>query len=142
MRVINNGDHTLMTVAEYRALFGERGPRVHHCGSDNSVDGWAERLGGWTSTSWSPLRTEQPDYVVAVRGAYTQCPPSDTVDHPAHYTFGKLEAIEVIEDWQLGYNLGNALKYIARAGKKDPAKTVEDLKKAVWYLNREIGRRE
>ena len=63
----------------------------------------------------------------------------DTVNHPSHYTDGKIEVIEYIEDKKLNYNLGNAVKYISRAGKKDPTKKIEDLKKAVWYLNREIG---
>ena len=61
----------------------------------------------------------------------------DPVNHPAHY-MGKIEVIDFIEDKKLGYHLGNAVKYIARAGKKDPEKTVEDLQKAVWYLNRYI----
>ena len=61
------------------------------------------------------------------------------VDHPAHYTRGKYEVIEVIEDWELGFHLGNAIKYIARAGYKDPAKTEEDLRKAIWYIERFIG---
>lgn len=64
----------------------------------------------------------------------------DPVNHPAHYTSGGIEVIEAIEAWELGFNLGNAVKYIARAGKKDPARTVEDLQKARWYLNREIQR--
>jgi uncharacterized protein DUF3310 len=64
----------------------------------------------------------------------------DEVNHPKHYTFGKFEVIEVIEDWSLGFNLGNAIKYIARAEHKgDP---LVNLKKAAWYLQREIGRRE
>lgn len=66
----------------------------------------------------------------------------DNVNHPAHYTDGKIEVIDFIEDKQLGYHLGNAVKYISRAGKKDPEKTAEDLKKAVWYLNRYIDRME
>lgn len=64
---------------------------------------------------------------------------NDTVNHPSHYCTGKIEVIDFIEDQKLPYHLGNALKYICRAGRKDPAKTVEDLKKAVWYLNRYIG---
>ena len=62
----------------------------------------------------------------------------DNVNHPAHYTDGKIEVIDFIEDKTLGYHLGNAVKYISRAGKKDPEKTAEDLRKAVWYLNRYI----
>ena len=67
---------------------------------------------------------------------------NDVVNHPAHYTDGKIEVIEFIEDKGLNFHRGNAVKYISRAGKKDSAKEIEDLKKAVWYLNREIGRLE
>lgn len=62
-----------------------------------------------------------------------------TVDHPAHYNRGKIEVIEAIEDWKLDFHLGNAVKYIARAGIKDPIKEVEDLEKAAWYLARKIS---
>lgn len=62
----------------------------------------------------------------------------DVVNHPSHYTSGKIEVIDYIEDQQLPYHLGNVVKYISRAGKKDPNKKVEDLKKAQWYLNRYI----
>ena len=69
-------------------------------------------------------------------------PPADNVNHPSHYTSGKIEVIDFIEDKELGFHLGNAVKYISRAGRKNPDKTVEDLQKAVWYINREIGRLE
>lgn len=62
----------------------------------------------------------------------------DNINHPAHYTFGSIEVIDAIEGLLLPYHLGNALKYIARAGRKDPAKTEEDLRKAIWYINRYI----
>ena len=64
----------------------------------------------------------------------------DPINHPSHYTDGKIEVIDFIEDKKLGFHLGNAVKYIARAGKKDPAKKVEDLQKAAWYILREIDR--
>lgn len=64
----------------------------------------------------------------------------DNIDHPKHYNSGKFEVIDVIEDWNLGFHLGNVIKYISRAGKKDPNKRLEDLKKALWYLQREIER--
>ena len=67
---------------------------------------------------------------------------SDSVNHPAHYTDGKIEVIDFIEDKKLGFHLGNTVKYICRAGKKDPEKTIEDLQKAEWYLHREIQRLE
>jgi hypothetical protein len=60
----------------------------------------------------------------------------DSVNHPSHYNFGKYEVIDVIEDWDLGFNLGNTIKYIARAGRKGDKLT--DLEKAKWYLEREI----
>lgn len=66
----------------------------------------------------------------------------EAVDHPAHYggADNPYEAIKVIEAWGLGFCLGNALKYIARAGKKDA--TLQDLRKARWYLDREIANQE
>ena len=64
--------------------------------------------------------------------------PNDPVNHPSHYTSGSIEVIDFIEDQKLPYHLGSAMKYICRAGTKDPAKTVEDLQKAVWYINRYI----
>lgn len=60
----------------------------------------------------------------------------DMVNHPKHYTFGTIEVIDVIEDWQLGFHEGNCIKYIARA--KHKGRELEDLKKAQWYLNRKI----
>lgn len=63
----------------------------------------------------------------------------DNVNHPSHYTSGKIEVIDFIEDKGLGFHLGNAIKYISRAGKKDPNKTIEDLRKAIWYINRQIS---
>ena len=64
----------------------------------------------------------------------------DAVNHPSHYTDGKIEVIDYIEDKKLNFNRGNAIKYISRAGKKDKSKEVEDLEKAVFYINREINR--
>lgn len=63
----------------------------------------------------------------------------DVVRHPAHYTAYKgLEVIDLTE--QMNFNRGNAIKYIARAGLKDPATEVEDLMKACWYIEREVKR--
>lgn len=64
--------------------------------------------------------------------------PNDPVNKPSHYTDGKIEVIDYIEDKKLGFCLGNAIKYISRAGKKDPTKEIEDLKKAKWYIERRI----
>lgn len=62
----------------------------------------------------------------------------EVVNNPKHYTTGNIEVIDYIEDQNLGYCLGNAVKYISRAGKKDPSKEIEDLYKAAWYVNRRI----
>ena len=57
------------------------------------------------------------------------------IDHPPHYVKGrKYETIDVIEDWKLGYHLGNAIKYISRLGRKGDE--IEDIEKAIWYLKR------
>ena len=66
----------------------------------------------------------------------------DNVNHPDHYNHGKIEVIDFIEDQHLGFHLGNAVKYISRAGRKDANNTIEDLRKAVWYINRQIQRLE
>lgn len=70
--------------------------------------------------------------------------PVDQVNHPPHYggSASPYEAIKVIEAWELGFCLGNCLKYIRRAGKKSKARYLEDLKKARWYLDREITNAE
>ena len=60
------------------------------------------------------------------------------VENPSHYNSGKIEVIDFIEDQKLGFCLGNVIKYVSRAGKKDSSKTLEDLEKAKWYLEREI----
>lgn len=68
----------------------------------------------------------------------------DNVNRPAHYTDSKIEVIDYIEDKKLGFCLGNAVKYISRAGKKKDSgrsvidKEIEDLQKAIWYINRRI----
>ena len=65
---------------------------------------------------------------------------TETVNHPNHYNVGGIEVIDFIESWNLGFSLGNAIKYIARAPYKNDE--LEDLKKARWYIDREIQRLE
>lgn len=66
---------------------------------------------------------------------------SESIDRPKHYISDSgLEAIDVIEGWKLNFNIGNVAKYILRCGKKGDE--IEDLRKARWYLDREILRRE
>lgn len=68
----------------------------------------------------------------------------EAVNHPAHYGGGDnpYEHIKVVHAWGLNYELGNATKYICRAGKKNRRTAIEDLKKAVWYIQEEIRQRE
>jgi len=65
---------------------------------------------------------------------------NESVNHPTHYNTGKFEVIDVIEDWRLGFNLGNVVKYVARAEHKGNSQ--EDLEKALWYIQREIDLRK
>ena len=65
---------------------------------------------------------------------------TDNINYPAHYTTGKIEVIDFITDKGLNYCRGNIIKYVVRAGIKDAATEVEDLKKAKWYIEREIAR--
>ena len=69
---------------------------------------------------------------------YATCTKDDPVDHPSHYTYGNIETIDFIEDKNLNFNRGNAIKYIVRAGHKNDE--IQDLEKAVWYINHEIQR--
>lgn len=64
----------------------------------------------------------------------------DTVNHPSWYADGKIEMWDFIEDKNLNFHRGNAVKYIARAGKKDPTKEKEDILKAIQYLQRDVQR--
>ncbi len=70
---------------------------------------------------------------IAIAGSY-----EEKVNHPSHYQGKSMEVIDVIEAFDCGFLLGNVLKYVLRAGKKGDRK--EDLKKAMWYLQREIDR--
>lgn len=62
----------------------------------------------------------------------------EMVNHPDHYQGNKMEVIDIIEDYELGFNLGNTIKYVLRADKKGNKK--QDLEKAIWYLERELSK--
>jgi hypothetical protein len=65
---------------------------------------------------------------------------ADNVNHPSHYNTGKIEVIDAIEDWGLNFSLGSVIKYVARA--KHKGKELEDLRKAAFFVQREIARLE
>lgn len=87
-------------------------------------------------------RSGRPCTLHFIEWLYSEVPEDtsedDPVNHPSHYTDGKIEVIDYIEDKGLGFCLGNAVKYISRAGKKDQSKEIEDLLKAIWYIQRKI----
>jgi len=64
---------------------------------------------------------------------------NNSINRPTHYNQGKIEVIDFIEDQKLGFHLGNVVKYLCRAGKKDNTTYYDDLKKAEWYLQRYIS---
>lgn len=124
-----------------------------------NVDGYiiVQPISAWHAQAravLTPRNTEPLTYCRCRRvpGDNQKCPihgespikeDGDKVNHPSHYTQYKgLEVIDLVE--QMNFNRGNAVKYIARAGAKNPTitGTVEDLQKAVWYLQREIARVE
>ena len=89
-----------------------------------------------TSTCQSLTPTQNIAIAKAYLNKVNETIPTDNVNNPTHYNVGTIEVIEVIEDWKLNFNLGNAIKYIGRCEHKNNKK--EDIKKAIWYLEREL----
>ena len=92
----------------------------------------------------SSCQASTPTQNIAIAKAYlnkiNETIPTDNVNNPSHYNTGTIEVITVIEDWKLNFNLGNAIKYIGRCEHKNNKK--EDIKKAIWYLERELKNNE
>lgn len=111
------------------------------CKSDGGRTGFSSTCSDFEETSFE----EGLKKAIIIKGDYSKnlersSLHNSNVEHPSHYNKGKYEVIDVIEDWQLGFALGNAIKYIARA--KHKGKYKEDLKKAIFYLQREVDRGE
>jgi hypothetical protein len=107
-----------------------------YCNS-HSCDDCKLAVGGWIRE----LDTECPSFSTSPEEDLDKAfklIDNDPVNRPSHYNDGKIEVIDFIEDKKLGFCLGNAVKYISRAGKKDPTKEIEDLNKAKWYIERRI----
>jgi len=90
-----------------------------------------------TVTKLSPNRMAQLSFEASKAKARMEGDRGDAVNHPAHYKVGGIETIDFIEAKKLGYNLGNVVKYLTRADHK--GNKLEDLRKAQWYLTREIS---
>lgn len=108
-----------------------------------------EELRKFLSPYWTVLlrpMEELQGFDVSKKGANAIIKPSpaqkdlfpDMVNKPPHYNRGRIEVIDFIEDQKLTFCRANALKYVVRAGNKDPTKEIEDLEKAIWYLQRDI----
>jgi hypothetical protein len=95
---------------------------------------------GYTGKQYKPMDFTPPMFEETPQTfneAVAEMFKEDLVNSPAHYTAGGIETIDFIEAKNLGYHLGNAVKYISRAGHK--GNTLQDLEKAQWYLTREIN---
>lgn len=97
-------------------------------------EGCCSRCGAWFAASPDDLCPQCGDRADELLEAKERA--DSKINHPAHYNAGKIEVIDAIEDWKLGFHLGNVVKYVARAAHKGA--TVEDLRKAKWYLDRAI----
>ena len=117
--------------------------------SDIAKDIIKEKISGYAKKEIKPTVNDlieltqelAPNAYKDIINSFTKEPiVNSMVDHPKHYggEENAYEAIKVIEAWKLDFLLGNCIKYISRAGKKDPEKEKEDLLKAVWYLKRRI----
>lgn len=94
---------------------------------------------GITLGEYERMRREEEKVVEGAKFELVNEDKKEQVNHPNHYAQGrKYEPIDVITDWELGFNLGNTVKYISRAGRKDDA--IQDLEKALFYLQYEINR--
>lgn len=86
---------------------------------------------------------DHPAYMNVRHGGFDSAATREEINHPQHYGGDTVyEAIKVIEAWKLGFCLGNTVKYICRAGNKEGSSELVDLRKALWYLSREVQRRE
>lgn len=107
---------------------------------DKSAGRWPKYCHTCAETLSKPYKKEEDDKKSKLKQTLQKeldaVQKEDVVNHPSHYTRGKIEVIDFIEDQQFPYHLGNVIKYISRAGHKGDK--LEDLKKAQWYLARYI----
>lgn len=112
----------------------EMGSCYHFSFAENGIYDFGEENNDYD------LIKEVPNPLGEKQATQTTQAKTDTINHPAYYggADNPCEVIKVVEEWKLDFHLGNAVKYIARAGKKDADKTIEDLQKAIWYIQRKI----
>ena len=117
---------TVQTVYQRRAKLKSAAPKGN----------WKTVAVGTSKKSLVARYTQKPSTLVPNAVASMALYADDMVNHPPHYKTGGIETIDFIEAKNLGYNLGNVVKYISRADYKGDR--LENLKKAQWYLNREV----
>ena len=110
---------------------------------ENKANGYPPLETQEEAQAWEDVTKESLVRVNAIfNKEYDEAPEvKEEVNHPPHYTVGGIEVIDFIEAKGLNFNLGNVVKYLSRAGEKDLG-PLKDLKKARWYLNREIAKME
>lgn len=93
----------------------------------------------FTETGLYSINGYLPEFNISLVESKQEEPKTEMVDHPSHYQSSRFEVIDIIEEFNLGFNLGNVIKYILRSDKKfEGMQLLQDLKKAKWYLEREI----
>lgn len=133
--LVNKTGVSTAAYAKQKAKLNSRKPRIKPVEMPpmpEARDGFVYR---WINTN---ALSEDAKDALASKLITMEEPVSDPVNHPSHYKTGGIETIDFIEAKQFNYNMGNAVKYISRAEYKGNKK--QDLEKAVWYLNREIGK--
>ena len=97
----------------------------------------------FTETGLYSINGCHPEVNISLVESEQEEPKTEMVNHPSHYQSGKFEVIDIIEEFNLGFNLGNVIKYILRSDKKfEGSEMFQDLRKAKWYLEREISKLE
>lgn len=129
--------------AENWCPFGEGGPLVRHCVHDKEAcrncPTYKDKLKKFQEAAAVELKLPK-NILFPEKDAFERpVRDNDIIGHPSHYCEGrKFEPKDVIRDWNLNFNLGNAVKYISRNGRKDGNSALQDLKKARQYLDFEI----
>ena len=140
-----------MTVKEKRKVLQEYCDSIDECEKCKLYKKYGDLCAADFTSDYMPSDVIKDDFKTVFGDEKPISPestPTDNINSPSHYTYGKIECIDFIQDKQLNFCLGNAIKYIVRAGHKhsdsltDENKAIEDLKKAKKYLEFEIEERK
>ncbi|OAX25357.1 hypothetical protein A9P33_09460 [Staphylococcus epidermidis] len=135
MQEVNGDEITVLIEGVYRLTGSKTEPKT---GSNLAIDKWLADVEAIDGRTWT-IDDSYDFYSLANENEEPQKTLDDKVNHPSHYTYGEIEIIDFIEqvtkDYkpELAFAIGNAIKYISRANRKNGK---EDLDKARWYLNR------